>query len=208
MSRTFPSLKRRNANRVPYKTFYIFSEGSNTEPTYFEMVKKTRRDGLVRLCTAKGSGDPLNIARNAISCVRSRNKSKNSFKKNDEVWAVFDRDDHEHWEAAISMCLNAGVKLGYSNPCFELWLILHYKDHDAPDDRYQIQRIANHVVPGYDHKGRKVADCSSLASFIQDAEIRAKKLCQRRVEEGLEKGPPSTSIWELTYSIRTWKSKK
>ena len=86
-------------------------------------------------------GVPDTLATKAAELARKlgllpgRRKAKNSFEENDEVWAVFDRDEHPNFDQAIDRCRRAGVRVARSNPCFELWLILHEKDYDRPDDR-------------------------------------------------------------------------
>ena len=198
------SLKRPLPKQAPRKKFYIFSEGKNTEPDYFNMVKSTRLDALVALVIRDGAGDPKKIAEYAVEKKKEILRSKDSFTKSDEVWAVFDRDEHEHWGSARSSCTQNSVGLACSNPCFELWLILHFIDYDAPDDRHQIQRQATSIVPGYDHSHRKLADCTKLIDLVESAEKRAEIQNQRRIEERLEFGPPSTSVWRLTKAIREW----
>ena len=48
--------------------------------------------------------------------------------KQDQLWLVIDRD---RWEPAMltevaQQCSQKGYKLAVSNPCFELWLLLHF----------------------------------------------------------------------------------
>src|SRR5262249_49920866 len=45
----------------------------------------------------------------------------------DEYWAVFDVDHHRHEELSTNAALaeRHGYHLAGSNPCFELWLLLH-----------------------------------------------------------------------------------
>jgi hypothetical protein len=57
-------------------------------------------------------------------------KKKYQIKGEDELWMVIDRDK---WEIKMlseiqSKCKQKGIGLCISNPCFEIWLILHYKD--------------------------------------------------------------------------------
>ena len=53
--------------------------------------------------------------------MRGSRRSKDSFEENDQVWAVFDRDEHPRFDEAIALCDGHGVLVGRSNPCFELW---------------------------------------------------------------------------------------
>ena len=48
----------------------------------------------------------------------------------DQCWAVFDVDHHkaEELSTAAEVATNRGYRLAGSNPCFELWLLLHLTD--------------------------------------------------------------------------------
>lgn len=50
--------------------------------------------------------------------------------KEDELWAVFDVDHHRDKElsAVVTAAGQKGYRLAVSNPCFEIWLLLHETD--------------------------------------------------------------------------------
>ena len=50
----------------------------------------------------------------------------------DEVWCVFDVESpkkHYSLMEAVRLAEAKGIHLAISNPCFELWLALHFVDH-------------------------------------------------------------------------------
>lgn len=52
----------------------------------------------------------------------------------DEIWCVFDVESpksHPNLLNAIALAKKNGINLAISNPCFELWLILHFEDQTA-----------------------------------------------------------------------------
>ncbi len=70
----------------------------------------------------------------ALKNLLKKVKRDYRFKKTDEFWLVVDRD---HWEEIHKISFDVIVRdferegnffLALSNPCFELWLILHYLD--------------------------------------------------------------------------------
>ena len=83
-----------------------------------------------------GAGVPRTVAQKAIEYARSH-RSKDSFEENDQVWAVFDRDEHPNFGDAVVRCKESGIGVARSDPCFELWLILHKRDYDRPCDRHE-----------------------------------------------------------------------
>lgn len=102
----------------------ILCEGE-TEVRYFrEYVKKARGSRCVTVKKANCTS-PHAIVKEAKELI-----SKDALKDRQilEVWAVFDRDSHVMFADAfreISGCPN--IKIAWSNPCFEFWLILHYR---------------------------------------------------------------------------------
>lgn len=98
---------------------------------------------------------PRTIAEKAITKQKEIKNTKQSYAKKDQVWAVFDEDEHPAVKEARDVCKRGNVGIAYSNPCFELWLILHHEEFDRPDDRHQIQRHFNTLCPDYDPDGSK-----------------------------------------------------
>lgn len=151
---------------------------------------------------------PMTIAQEAVEFARSAGLSKNSrrkknsFEKKDEVWAVFDRDDYPSFNEAVRYCKGNGVQVARSNPCFELWLILHDADYDRPDGRHAVQKALRDLRPEYDDRKGKIPDCDDLVTRVEEAEKRGDILVTRREEEGDPHGNPSTTVGRLTASIR------
>lgn len=208
MARRTPTLKRRRYVREPKRRFFLFCEGKKTEPTYFAALRHEYRDALILIETNPGVGVPLTVACAAARRVkelglahRSR-KSLSSFEKGDEVWAVFDRDDHPNFTKAVALCESRGVRCARSNPCFEVWLILHERDYDRPDGRFAVQAHLKRIRPEYSPKDGKVPNCADLIRRVEKAEQRAETQLTRRNMEGASYGVPSTTVGRLTRAIR------
>ena len=207
MARKNPELRRRGPVREPKKTFYLFCEGKNTEPDYFHALKRKFNDPLIRVIPTAVGGVPLTIAKlsaeqaNAIGKGAKRKRAKQSYQEDDEVWAVFDRDEHPHIDEAKQLCKANNVGIAFSDPCFELWLILHIEDFNRACDRHDVQRVFGEIHEGYDRRGAKTADFSALLENLEEAERRADTLLRRRREERGGTNP-STTVFNLTRSIR------
>ena len=145
-------------------------------------------------------GVPMTIAQRASGQMKRR--GRNSFEAKDQVWAVFDRDEHPNHEAAVRMCEQNRVGVARSNPCFEVWLILHEREFDRPDGRHAVQRHLKTLRPEYDPDNGKSCDCHDLVSRVEDAEARAARQLDLRHREGVPFGPPSTTVGQLTAAIR------
>lgn len=193
-------LRRRAAIRDPVPRFTIFCEGRNTEPTYLRALRHRLPKVLLRL--EPGAGVPYTLAQKAVERAREDRRRVDSYEKRDEIWAVFDRDEHPRYEEAADLCRRHNIGVARSNPCFELWLILHLSDYDRSDDRHQLQRHLRTLRPAYDPDGAKTLDCNELLDTLDKAETRAETQLARRAEEGVPHGPPSTTMGAL---IRAWR---
>lgn len=203
--------RRKPARRKPRIKFYIFAEGKNTEKDYLKCLeaKLGLRGPLVEYFGALGV--PKTVATEAIKFARNQSLADNtgrrrrkldSYEENDEVWAVFDRDEHPAFKEAIQNCRDAGVSFAYSDPCFELWLLLHLISYDAPCDRGSAQRDLKIKLDKYDPKSGKTADFEPLVEHLETAESRAEHQRNDRRKEGNEDGNPSTNVYELTRKMK------
>jgi len=193
-------LNRRVPTRAAKRKFTIFTEGKNTEPDYFKAIRSELFGALVDIEIVGAVGAPMTIANKAATARRRARRS--SFEEDDEVWAVFDRDEHPSVSEAIQRCEASKVGVAFYDPCFELWLILHHRDYDAPDDRHQVQAELAKILGDYDAKGSKTTDCKKLMPYVSDAEDRAEKQRVRREKEGDPPGRPFTTVFKLTRAMR------
>lgn len=202
--RKFGSLRRKVELRAPKKKFVIFTEGRNTEPEYFEALRSVLRGALVEIEIIGAAGVPKTIATKAADRSKQLRSKKvlSSFEEQDEIWAVFDRDEHPLIPEAMQQCSASKVEVAFSNPCFELWLILHFEDYDRPDHRSVIQKHLEKLCPEYSRNARKTANCVKLMELLDGAEQRAEVQLRRRLEEGDPPSEPFTTVFKLTRNMR------
>ena len=144
----------------------------------------------------------MTVAKKAKAEAESR-KQKDSFEKGDRIWAVFDRDEHPRFEEAVALCKKHGVSVARSDPCFELWLILHERDYNRPCSRQEAQRELKRLRTEYDRDGAKTPDCTDMVCRVEEAEKRAEAQLRNREREGTPYGNPSTTVFQLTRAIRS-----
>lgn len=148
----------------------------------------------------------MTIAEKAAEEVRTHRhgrRKRNSFEESDQVWAVFDRDEHPRFEKAVALCKKHGVSVARSDPCFELWLILHERDYNRPCSRQEAQEELERLWPEYDRDGAKTPDCADMVCRVEEAEKRAEAQLRNREREGTPYGNPSTTVFRLTRAIRS-----
>ena len=129
-------LRRDVAVRTPKRTFLVFCEGEKTEPAYLEALKRDPavRDVAsvdIRVDEETSGSVPLTLVEAA---VKARARSSGEDGEIDEVWCIFDVEwprNHPNLNRARVRARESGVRVAVSNPCFELWLALHFEDQTA-----------------------------------------------------------------------------
>jgi len=196
-------LQRKAGTKEPKAKFILYCEGANTEPHYFKAFRRAHLTAVMEIEIVPASGEPKAITDQAIQRVREIKRRKNSLEGNDQVWAVFDRDEHLHFDNAIARCRSSGVHVARSNPCFEVWLILHEKEYERSCTRHDVQRECECIYPEYDRNSGKSFDFSEIIAGVEAAEARAERQLQARDGEGNPFGPPSTTVHQLTRLMRS-----
>lgn len=190
----------KDRNRIPL--FLIVCEGQKTEPQYFEGFVKSGKKPRVGIILHEETGEPLTLVRVAkVAKAEAQQKAKREndpFLKFDQVWCVFDIDEHPGIPDAMTMANDNGIDLAISSPCFELWLYLHFKDSPGGMHRHKLQKLMEKVVPDYD----KHIDYAVYETGYPDAVKRASKLADQAKLVGDPIYNPSTGVYRLTELIR------
>lgn len=199
-----PSLIRRAAFVSPKVEIVVSCEGKVTERKYLEDCKREYGSGLVKLRFLPITGVPLTVVGAAIEernkLIDARRRSKDSFDVF-RVWAVFDRDDHPNIEEALTLAQDNKIDVAFSNPCFEIWPLLHLMDYGAQDGRHAVQSRLAEEMPGYDHERGATVDFQSIKDKFPVAYERARRHNSMREREGTPLGCPCTTVGELVRKI-------
>ena len=119
----------------------------------------------------------------------------------DEVWCVFDIDDHPQVGDAKQQARDNGIQLAISNPCFELWVLLHFQDQRKHISRAQLRAACRKYLPAY----KKDLPIEKLNPRYDQAARRARTLDAWQQEQGRQDANPSTGVYRLTQAIRGFK---
>lgn len=129
-ARSFADLKRRGRGYSELRRILIVCEGSKTEPNYFRGLLKW---AALRAVSVVVIGEQCESA--PISVFKYAEKRFAEDGGYDEVYCVFDRDRHPTFDAAVEACQSHRSKVFTavsSYPCFEFWVLLHFKYTRAP----------------------------------------------------------------------------
>lgn len=196
---------RRSARKKPFRqpkpTILIVTEGKKTEPQYFRGFANTCKNPRVTIEVIPCGGVPLTVVEKAKELMKAaQNRAKKQSDENlayDEVWCVFDRDDHPHVSGSLQMARDNQIEVAFSNPCFELWLLLHFQDQPGMQDRNDIQRLLKNHLPNLD----KNIQFEDFHQGYADALRRAKQLDAEAERDGEPDRNPTTGVWRLTLKI-------
>lgn len=174
--RTKDNLRRRPGSKPPRSITLVVCEGE-TERIYFDVIREK-----FRLTTADVH-IPKNMEGSApISVVRYALEKYAEPGGYDQIFCVFDRDRHASFHEARALIHSSAtrtrspvpVKEAVSIPCFEIWVLMHFIQTDAPFGRCGevIARIDRDYVHGYEKTDRKIAEhlMNRLDDAIRNAE--------------------------------------
>lgn len=147
-------LVRPGGFREAEKMFVLSYEGTVTEKKYFEDFRQStlfNDSGLIEVISLKRpshtGSDPISVKR-----LLQQAKEDYNFKPTDEFWLIIDRDDweevhHHDFDRLAESCRQEGnFYLAMSNPCFELWLLLHLQDLNDYDTATRHKLLQNPKV--------------------------------------------------------------
>ena len=119
----------------------------------------------------------------------------------DEIWCVFDIDEHPNVHDAIQKADTNGIRLAISNPCIELWFILHFEDQTAFLDRHAAQSQSSTLL----ECGKTLTSEATGILYETFEPARDRAIALDRKHEG-DRAPvgsnPSSGVWTLIESIR------
>ncbi len=199
-------LKRRQSSVAPKQRILIVCEGTKTEPLYFNDAKRVLRisPGLAKIEVESGSGShPQNIVETAKKLADKAKKSAEPF---DVVYCVMDRDEHANFDNALAQADKFGFKTIQSWPCFEYWVLLHFKEHSAPYARTGANSPAANCLkdltaqwPDYNKSRDKLFH--ELSEKLGDAMQRSELRLKQALNEGNRN--PSTDIHTLVAVLES-----
>jgi hypothetical protein len=178
----------------------IVCEGEKTEPNYLRGLRNMYNLSSVnvRIVPPPGS-DPLSIVKFAIGELKRDPEY-------DRAYCIFDRDGHATFNAAIRRIRQSPFSKSKrltgitSIPCFEIWLLLHYRYTDAPYSSVGGNSACDLVIrdlrvhfPEYSKAHRSIF--AELGSRFSDASRHAKRLEAQNAATGANN--PATQMHDL-----------
>ncbi len=191
--------------------YLIVCEGKQTEPNYFNGLKKkinekygNKIDVLIPQIEVKGMG------KNTKDLVKYTSKFVNySNKEYGKIWVVFDKDDYndEQFDNAI---VNCDYNVAWSNPNFELWLLLHFRkvnNYISKDDifEYLDKEFQQNKLGNYEKNDDKIFEKVSKNNGLIKAIENSKnlELLNNEVERP-SKNNPMTMVYKIVVDLEEY----
>jgi RloB-like protein len=183
------------------RTLLAFTEGERTEEQYLTRWKRLLRD-QVTLRIDPYHGSPMHLVNRAIAAqdIERRESRRRHGSPYDEIWCVFDHDGRQEVPEAIARAEQRGIRVAFSNPCIELWFVLHFDHHASWVTADQIQHRAAELLGC--GKNMTEAALNVLGDRYEQARANAQAITDGHVRAGEWRCEnPSSTLWQLIESM-------
>lgn len=197
--------EQRNKIRVPELGYYlIVTDTEATERCYFNGL----RDSL-----------PADIqGKLVISVIET--KTRDMIDKCMELtayeaqyrmpWIVFDRDQVKDFDAIIREAREKGIGVGWSNPCFEIWMYAYFGSMPAMRESWTCCSEFGKVYESKTGQKYSKVDSGMYSRICKNGdEEKAIRIAQQKLEQCIRDGKvkpsemwPCTTVHELVGEIR------
>ncbi len=192
-------LRRKKPTSKAKPRVLIVCEGKVTEPVYLKALNLSWGTKVVLDFNHKYSS-PKRIVEVASEAKKIAKRKKREDPNEDyaAIWCAFDRDEHPLVPEALQQASVNKISVAYSNPNFELWLLLHFQDQTASLTRNQASTLCRQHMPGY----VKAPHTNLLLPLLEAALERARALRKLQIERGEGRENPWTEVHDLVDEIR------
>lgn len=197
--------------RINPEYHLIISEGTDTEPKYFNAIRneinKRYKDRIS--LQVEGIGDnTVNLFYRAKTIAE---KSPNGYK---HVWVVFDTDDFpsENINLTATLCKEHSTDETeyhaiWSNQCIELWFLLHFAFYQSDLHRSEYwPKLTEHLqkMNAGEYKKNRDDMYDRLKPYLDQAIENAKKLAQINAEKTPAEAAPGTEVYRILERLKPY----
>ena len=211
LNKSWMKARQEREKKIQPEYHLIVTEGTDTEPAYFEAIKEkinSQYRGRVQLDIFGEGDNTVNLFKKAKQKVLD---NPNGYR---HVWVVYDTDDFptEHIDEVPRLCAQSSTEeteyhAVWSNQCVELWYLLHFSfmQSDLHRTEYwpKLSRWLSGIGAG-DYKKNRMDMYEILNPFMDFAIANAKRLDEVNRGRKPSKSAPGTRIYELVEKLRPY----
>ena len=206
---------RRPAVRAEREYVLVATEDRKSSVYYFEALNARLKQSSATLGVI-----PRGVGRNTQSLVNYVRKHRAEWLAEvqkeiliedfNQVWVLFDRDSFPPCKFDNAICSaagsNAGFHVAWSNECFELWYLLHFRNQITPIGRLDIYdaltkelSLSKNYAEYKGEDGRSVHVAMAMHPKLRTAIRRARRLHKEWLSSKMppSKDNPCTLIYKL-----------
>lgn len=162
--------KLRQSRQFKIKRKFLIVGDGKTEEKYFDGLTCEDPDILIKSVSHGKSG--MNVI---ITKTRNLMKTYGIDANNEDRVAIVTDLDFRYTPKQISeseeQCRKWGIELYVSNPCFEVWLLQHFKEYRKPSDPAELVQEMEKVLGKKYNKGERLdLERDQVTKAIRNAE--------------------------------------
>ncbi len=208
--------KKRRQDYMEKKEFryYIFCEGQQTEPLYFEGFKRLIEDNPVYRDMVLIEIEPCQAETMRVIGMAERYVKKNKIQKG-KIWCVYDKDSFPAND--FNGVADRAERLGRENPelqyhaawsneCIEFWFLLHFAYYTSNNHRMEYIRFLNDKFQelGLNKYQKNMKDIFDILMKEGSPKL-AIRYAKRIIKDGHGSTPteiaPGTKVYELVEEL-------
>lgn len=212
--------KSREARKAGYKrpkanSYLIVTEGKCSEPYYFRGIQREIEMliggdiEVIKVPELEICGQGSSTCKLIEITDQLVNRSNTLYQ---HIWVLFDKDDFNDFDEAIKLATTKGYHVGWSNPCFEYWIYLHFYYSDAALHRQDYVDKLNSIFRknglGHLTYEKNYEDIYELVNQ-QDGVLLAirnakKRMSELKISDDKSMFVPGTTIYQLVEELRNY----
>jgi hypothetical protein len=180
----------------------VFVEGGTEERYLTHWYRLYRHQILMTIDPFRGG--PLQLVQRAAGAMQGSvaDAKRNRGRAFDQAWCIFDRDEHPNFAEALALAEKHRIAVAMSNPCVELWFLLHFEDHTAHLERQHAQSRAKTALQCGKALTESALRVLSELDRYDAARTRAINLDSKHAGDGSPVGSnPTSGVWRLIDEI-------
>lgn len=208
--------KKRKQEHLEMKEFryYIFCEGEQTEPNYFDGFKKLIENNPVYRDMVLIEIEPCGAETMRVIGMAERYVQKNHITKG-QIWCVYDKDSFpaSDFNGVVERAENLNREnpdlqyhAAWSNECIEFWFLLHFAYYTSNNHRTEYIKFLNekYAELGLGKYRKNMAE--TFATLMDRGNPKlAVKYAKRIIKEHSGQTPtaiaPGTKVYELVEEL-------
>lgn len=191
--------ERPKPRRERRRLYVIATEGSKTEAIYFNQFNNDpfRQNVRVEVLAKAGESSPQAVMKRLRTYAREI-----GCEPGDELWAVVDVDrwGPEALDRLCVACKRAGYQVAVSNPCFELWLVLHQEKPPKPKPS-TVDRCCQALEQLLGRYEKADYDATKLILHVRDAIGHARQTDQGEDPQAAWPRATGTHVYKLVAKL-------